>query len=235
MVRIVGITRFKNGPSENRNKFPECIKIRSIIPRWKSSHRIRTRREIISVFLNLPSNGLEQVPCYISHTNELTREIISRNLNRAALFSGDITGEGPRYCPSIEDKYSKFPDKISHPVFLEPEALDGPFKDEIYLQGLSTSLPADVQDEYVRSVPGLENAKIVRYGYAIEYDYVDPTSVTVYGASKQFENLFLAGQILGTTGYEEAGSLGLMCGINAVRYLRGEEPVVIRRDQDTSG
>jgi len=182
-------------------------------------------------FLNLPQNGLEQVPCYISHTNELTREIITRNLNRAALFSGDITGQGPRYCPSIEDKYQKFPDKISHPVFLEPEALNGPFKNEVYLQGLSTSLPADVQDEYVRSVPGLENAEIVRYGYAIEYDYVDPTTVTDYGASKIFENLFLAGQILGTTGYEEAAALGLMCGINAVRFLRDEEPVVLRRDQ----
>lgn len=182
-------------------------------------------------FLDLPPNGLEQVPCYITHTTDATREIINRNLNRAALFSGDITGQGPRYCPSIEDKYKKFPDKIAHPVFLEPEALDGPFKDEIYLQGLSTSLPADVQDEYVRSVPGLENARIVRYGYAIEYDFVDPTTVTVYGASKLFPNLFLAGQILGTTGYEEAASLGLMTGINAVRYLNNAGPVVLRRDQ----
>ncbi len=182
-------------------------------------------------FLNLPPNDLPRLPCYIGHTTQATHDIIMANLDRAALYSGDISGEGPRYCPSIEDKYRKFPDKISHPVFLEPESTIGPLADEIYLQGLSTSLPSDVQDEYVRSVPGLENARIIRYGYAIEYDYVDPLSVTVYGASKGYPNLYLAGQILGTTGYEEAAGLGLLCGINVVRYLRGEEPLVLSRDQ----
>jgi tRNA uridine 5-carboxymethylaminomethyl modification enzyme len=182
-------------------------------------------------FLDNPKNDLPRLPCYITRTTSETREIIHANLHRAALFSGDITGAGPRYCPSIEDKYRKFPDKISHPVFLEPESSSGPLADEIYLQGLSTSLPADVQDLYVRSVPGLEKAVIARYGYAIEYDFVDPLDVTVYGASKRYPNLFLAGQILGTTGYEEAGGLGLLSGINATRFLNGQEPVVLRRDQ----
>jgi tRNA uridine 5-carboxymethylaminomethyl modification enzyme len=182
-------------------------------------------------FLNLPANDLPKLPCYITHTVPETREIIMKNLDRAALFSGDITGVGPRYCPSIEDKYQKFPDKISHPVFLEPEAATGDLSEEIYLQGLSTSLPADVQDQYVRSIPGLENAKIVRYGYAIEYDFINPQTMHVWGASKKFPNLFLAGNLVGTTGYEEAAGLGLLCGINAVRYLRDEEPVVLTRDQ----
>ena len=182
-------------------------------------------------FLNLPENSLPRKSCFITHTTDKTRDIIFQNLHRAALFSGDITGAGPRYCPSIEDKYKKFPDRIQHPVFLEPEAASGPYAEEIYLQGLSTSLPADVQDAYVRSVPGLENAEIVRYGYAIEYDYVDPLTVTVWGASKIYPNLYLAGQILGTTGYEEAAGLGLLCGINAARFLRGQEPVVLGRDR----
>lgn len=182
-------------------------------------------------FLDLPPNDLPRLPCYITHTTGKTREIIQSNLHRAALFSGDITGVGPRYCPSIEDKYRKFPDKATHPVFLEPESSTGPLSEEIYLQGLSTSLPADVQDLYVQSIPGLENAKIVRYGYAIEYDFVDPLAVTVWGASRQYPNLFLAGQVLGTTGYEEAAGLGLLCGINAARFLGGEEPIVLRRDQ----
>ncbi len=182
-------------------------------------------------YLDLPPNDLPRMPCYITRTTQETYDIIMSNLHRAALFSGEISGVGPRYCPSIEDKYRKFPDKISHPVFLEPEASSGPMYDEIYLQGLSTSLPADVQEAYIHSVPGLENAKVVRYGYAIEYDFVDPLSATVWGASKGIPNLFLAGQILGTTGYEEAGGLGLLSGVNAVRFLRGEEPVVLRRDQ----
>jgi tRNA uridine 5-carboxymethylaminomethyl modification enzyme len=182
-------------------------------------------------FVPKPPNDLPQLPCYIAHTTVRTREIIQTNLHRAALYSGDITGVGPRYCPSIEDKYRKFPDKVEHPVFLEPEAVSGPYADEIYLQGLSTSLPADVQDDYVRSIPGLENSIIARYGYAIEYDYVDPLSATTSCASKIIPNLFLAGQILGTTGYEEAAGLGLLAGINASRYIRNEEPFVLRRDQ----
>jgi tRNA uridine 5-carboxymethylaminomethyl modification enzyme len=184
-------------------------------------------------FLKRPPNGLPRLPCYITHTTDKTREIINANLRRAALFSGDITGPGPRYCPSIEDKYRKFPDKIQHPVFLEPEAASGPLSDEIYLQGLSTSLPADVQDAYVRSIPGLENAVIARYGYAIEYDYIDPLAVTVWGSSKQIPNLFFGGQIMGTTGYEEAAGLGLLAGINAARHLRGSgrNPLVLGRDQ----
>jgi len=182
-------------------------------------------------YMTVSVNELAHLPCYITHTTPETRTIIQSSLDRAALFSGDITGEGPRYCPSIEDKYRKFPDKISHPVFLEPEAAIGELKEEIYLQGLSTSLPADVQNDYIHSVPGLENARVARYGYAIEYDYVDPLEVHSWGVSKKYPNLYLAGQILGTTGYEEAAALGLMAGLNASRYLLDQDPVVLRRDQ----
>jgi len=182
-------------------------------------------------FISKKPNDLPRLPCFITHTTKRTKEIIQANIHRAALFSGEITGAGPRYCPSIEDKYVKFPEKEEHPVFLEPESTIEPLCHEIYLQGLSTSLPADVQDEYVHSIPGLEKAVIVRYGYAIEYDYVDPISVTPWCASKSIPNLFFGGQILGTTGYEEAAALGIMAGINAVKYLRGEEPFTLRRDQ----
>ena len=146
-----------------------------------------------------------QVPCGITHTNEATHAIIRDNLGRSAMYGGHIDGVGPRYCPSIEDKVVRFADKTSHQIFLEPEGLDDP---TIYPNGISTSLPAEVQEEYVRSIVGLERSVITQPGYAIEYDYVDPRALRPTLELKDAPGLFLAGQINGTTGYEEAGSTG---------------------------
>lgn len=169
-----------------------------------------------------------QVPCYITYTTPRTHEIIRSALHRSPLFSGQIRGRGPRYCPSIEDKVVRFADKERHQIFLEPE---GRHTVEIYPNGLSTSLPLDVQIEMVRSIPGLEEARIMRPGYAIEYDFVDPTQLYPWLETKLIEGLFHAGQINGTTGYEEAAAQGLMAGINAALKVRGREPFVLSRNQ----
>jgi tRNA uridine 5-carboxymethylaminomethyl modification enzyme len=170
----------------------------------------------------------KQLPCYIAYTNEQTHNIIESNFYRAPLFTGQIAGKSPRYCPSIEDKIDKFPEKERHHLFIEPQTMDNT---ECYINGLSTSLPPEVQREMVHSVKGMENAKIVRYGYAIEYDFVDPRELKHSLETKKIKGLYLAGQINGTTGYEEAAAQGLMAGINASLALEAKEPLILRRDE----
>lgn len=168
------------------------------------------------------------LPCWLTRTTERTHQIIRDNLHRSPLYAGAITATGPRYCPSIEDKVVKFAHHASHHVFVEPE---GYRTSEIYPNGISTSLPEDVQEAVVRSIPGFENARIVRYGYAVEYDYCPPTQLTPSLETKAVAGLFFAGQINGTTGYEEAAGQGLIAGINAVEFVRGESPLILGRDE----
>lgn len=181
--------------------------------------------ERFSFFADTPI--LPQVSCYITATNPKTHEIIRANMHRAPLFSGQIHGVGPRYCPSIEDKLVKFADRDSHHVFLEPEGLDD---DTVYPNGISTSLPYDVQDAMIHSIKGLENVRIIRPGYAIEYDFVDPTEMKATLETKKADGLFLAGQLNGTTGYEEAGALGLLAGVNAaLKALEADKEFTLDR------
>src|SRR5690606_5231240 len=181
-------------------------------------------RDPVPVFSSMGRADMhpQQVPCWITHTTQESHDIVRSGLSRSPMYSdqGTIEGVGPRYCPSIEDKIHRFADKSSHQVFLEPEGLTST---EIYPNGISTSLPYDIQIGIVHSLPGLENARIVRPGYAIEYDYFDPRSLKPTLETKFLNALFFAGQINGTTGYEEAGAQGLLAGINAVRLVRDQE------------
>ncbi|HAB66728.1 MAG TPA: tRNA uridine-5-carboxymethylaminomethyl(34) synthesis enzyme MnmG [Firmicutes bacterium] len=172
----------------------------------------------------------DQEPCYLTYTTAKTHQIIKDNLNKSSMYGAldDITGVGPRYCPSIEDKVVRFSDKERHQLFLEPESR---YYDDIYLQGFSTSMPPEVQEQMVHSLPGLENAKILKYGYAIEYDAIYPTQLNASLETKVLENLYTAGQINGTSGYEEAACQGLMAGINASLKLEGKEPLILKRNE----
>lgn len=172
-------------------------------------------------FMDDPAVHPTQVTCHITRTNERTHDIIRSGLDRSPLYSGVIKSTGPRYCPSIEDKVVRYPNRDSHQIFIEPEGLTSPL---VYPNGISTSLPFDIQEKFIRSIEGLENVEIVRPGYAIEYDFYDPRELSVSMQSKKIPGLFLAGQVNGTTGYEEAAAQGLLAGINAVLYIRGEKP-----------
>ncbi|MEP4335412.1 MAG: tRNA uridine-5-carboxymethylaminomethyl(34) synthesis enzyme MnmG, partial [Roseobacter sp.] len=189
--------------------------------------------EIPTLFSFLSNTApLRQVACGITHTNAQTHDIIRENLDRSAMYGGHIDGTGPRYCPSIEDKIVRFADKDSHQIFLEPEGLDD---DTVYPNGVSTSLPEDVQVDYIRSIVGLEDTKILQLGYAIEYDYVDPCVLDADLCLRSVPGLFLAGQINGTTGYEEAAAQGLVAGLNAARRALAKPPIYFKRDQSYIG
>ena len=172
-----------------------------------------------------------QMDCYVTWTNEETHSIIRENIHRSPLYGGKIVGKGPRYCPSIEDKVVRFPDRDRHQIFVEPEGVGC---EEMYLNGLSSSLPEDVQHRFIRTLPGLRHCEIMRPAYAVEYDYLDPMDLFPSLESKRLENLFIAGQTNGTSGYEEAAAQGIVAGINAALKLRGESPLVLRRRR-TSG
>ncbi|MBO4392992.1 MAG: tRNA uridine-5-carboxymethylaminomethyl(34) synthesis enzyme MnmG [Spirochaetales bacterium] len=184
--------------------------------------------EVVPFSFMYESLDRPSVPCWITYTNEKTHKIIRDNMHRSPLYGGKIVGKGPRYCPSIEDKVVRFPDRDRHQIFVEPEGLG---TEEMYLNGLSTSLPEDVQRAFIHSINGLENAEITRPAYAVEYDYMDPIQLKPSLESKVLENLFVAGQTNGTSGYEEAACQGLMAGINACQKLKGEEPLILSRTE----
>ncbi len=243
----IGETSFESGPDGvfPANRLSDALKNLGIdLVRFKTGTPARINRKSVDFskmeiqegdtkltafsFEDEIDENLEQLPCYLTYTNAKTHEIIRNNLHRSPLYSGTIKGTGPRYCPSIEDKVVRFADKERHQIFIEPM---GRNTDEMYVQGMSSSLPEDVQIEMYRSIAGLENVEFTRPAYAIEYDCIDPSELKLSLEHKKIENLFFAGQINGTSGYEEAASQGIIAGINAVLKLRGDEPVILDRSQ----
>ena len=245
---FIGEVNYESGPSgySPSNLLSASLKRLGIeLRRFKTGSPARVHRDTIDFskmevqpgdedvvpfsFMNMGTDfKIEQVPCYLTYTTPKTKEIIMKNLNRSPLYSGEVEGVGPRYCPSIEDKMVRFPDKEKHQVFIEPEGLD---TKEMYVQGVSSSLPEEVQKELYHSIIGLENVKFMRPAYAIEYDCIDPTILKRTLEHKEIKNLFFAGQINGSSGYEEAAAQGLIAGINAVLNIKGEEPFILDRSE----
>jgi len=219
----IRLRRFKTGTPARVDRRSVDFTRMKIQPGDEETHNFSFLSEIIE---------RDQVPCWLTTTTAETHRLIRENLHRAPLYTGQIEGTGPRYCPSIEVKIVNFPDKDSHQVFIEPE---GTSTQEMYVSGMSTSLPTDVQIAMLQSIPGLENAKIMRYGYAIEYDCIDPTQLNLSLAFKEYPGLFAAGQVNGSSGYEEAAAQGLVAGLNAARYVKALSPVIVQRSEGYIG